>query len=154
VSRRGRNPPTRPGRALFDINVLIALLDSDHLDHDRAIAWLDEEIGSGWASCAITQNGFVRIVSQPRYPNPVSVAAAVDLLEQACATIHHEYWPCDVSLVDQGAIDRSRVHGARQVTDAYLLALATRRGGRFVTFDRSVPLAAVPEATPANLAVL
>jgi toxin-antitoxin system PIN domain toxin len=141
-------------RALLDINVLLALLDADHVDHERARDWLDAEIASGWASCAITQNGFVHIVSQPRYPSPVPAAQAVNLLEQACATAHHEFWPCDVSVLDSDFVDRRKVHGARQVTDAYLLALATRRGGRFVTFDRSVALFAVPSATSANLTVL
>ncbi|OZM79183.1 TA system VapC family ribonuclease toxin [Pseudonocardia sp. MH-G8] len=141
-------------RALLDINVLLALLDSDHVDHRRARAWLDEEIDSGWASCAITQNGFVRIVSQPRYPSPVPPAQAVRLLQRACATPHHEFWPCDVSLLDDAVIDRNKLHGPRQVTDTYLLALAVRHGGRFITFDCSVVLAAVPAATPENLAVL
>jgi toxin-antitoxin system PIN domain toxin len=140
-------------RALLDVNVLLALLDSDHVDHGRASDWLDAEIGSGWASCPITQNGFVRIVSQPRYPSPVPPARAVSLLAQACSTDHHEFWPCDVTILDK-AIDRSRVHGPRQVTDAYLLALATKHGGRFVTFDRSVALSAVPAASAANLTIL
>ncbi|MBO0833188.1 MAG: VapC toxin family PIN domain ribonuclease, partial [Actinobacteria bacterium] len=61
-------------RALLDINVLLALLDVDHVDHLRARQWLEREIESGWASCAITENGFVRIISQPRYPSPVPVA--------------------------------------------------------------------------------
>lgn len=141
-------------RALLDINVLLALLDRDHVDHERARHWLDGEIGLGWASCAITQNGFVRIVTQPRYPSPIAPAQAIDLLEEACATPHHEFWTCDVSVVDDQAIDRSRVHGPRQVTDTYLLALATGRGGRYVTFDRSVPLSSVPAATEANLTIL
>ena len=55
-------------RALLDINVLLALPDSDHIDHERARDWISTEIRHGWASCAITQNGFVRIISQPRYP--------------------------------------------------------------------------------------
>ena len=141
-------------RALLDINVLLALFDSDHVDHQLARRWLDSEIASGWASCAITQNGFVRIISQPRYPSPVAPAQAAQLLEQACSTAYHEFWPCDISFLDNAVVDRSRVHGPRQVTDAYLLALATCRGGRFVTFDRSVALSAVPAATSANLTVL
>jgi toxin-antitoxin system PIN domain toxin len=141
-------------RALLDVNVLLALLDSDHVDHGRARAWLTAEIGSGWASCPITQNGFVRIISQPRYPSPISPAEAVGLLERACAERHHQFWPCEISVLDGKVIDRSRVHGPRQVTDAYLLALATVNGGRFVTFDRSVVLSAVPAASPANLTVL
>lgn len=141
-------------RALLDINVLLALLDSDHIDHERARDWLDGEIRGGWASCAITQNGFVRIISQPRYPSPISPAQAADLLDDACSTPHHEFWPCDVSLLDDNVIDRDRLHGHRQVTDAYLLALATRHGGRFATFDQTVPQSAVTKATPANLITL
>lgn len=141
-------------RALLDINVLLALLDSDHIDHERAREWIDAEITQGWASCAITQNGFVRVVSQPRYPSPVSPTEALDLLGEACAEPHHEFWPCDVTLLDAKAIDRTRLHGPRQVTDAYLLALATRHNGRFVTFDQSIALSAVIGATPANLVVL
>jgi toxin-antitoxin system PIN domain toxin len=141
-------------RALLDINVLIALLDSDHVEHERARAWIDMEVGSGWASCAITQNGFVRVISQPRYPSPVSPTEAIDLLDQACTEPHQVFWPCDTSLLDARSIDRTHVHGPRQVTDAYLLALATHHGGRFVTFDRSVPVSAVHAATPANLVTL
>lgn len=142
----------RPGRALLDVNVLLALLDADHVDHATARRWIDAGIEAGWASCAITQNGFVRIVSQPRYPSPVPPAVAMDVLGQACAADHHEFWPCDVSVLD--GVDRERVHGARQVTDAYLLALAVRHAGRFVTFDRSVALAAVPGADEHHLVVI
>lgn len=127
-------------RALLDINVLLALLDSDHIDHQRARDWIDGEIATGWASCAITQNGFVGIISQPRYPSPISPTEAIALLDRACAEPHHEFWHCDVSLLDGKAIDRTHLHGPRQVTDAYLLALATRHQGRFVTFDQSVPV--------------
>jgi toxin-antitoxin system PIN domain toxin len=141
-------------RALLDINVLLALLDSDHVDHHQAHEWLDDNIDAGWASCAITENGFVRIISQPRYPSPVSPAEAIDLLGRACDGVHHDFWPCDVSLMDTPIVDRSRLHGPRQVTDAYLLALATAHGGRFATFDRSLSLASVHGATQDHLAVL
>lgn len=141
-------------RALLDINVLIALLDRDHADHERARRWIEAEVHHGWASCAITENGFVRIVSQPRYPNPVTPAAAVDLLARATATEHHESWHCAISVLDDDIIDRSRLLGPRQVTDAYLLALATSQGGRFATFDTSISLMAVRGATDANLTLI
>jgi uncharacterized protein len=141
-------------RALLDINVLLALLDSDHVDHDRAHDWLDDEIAAGWASCAITENGFVRILSQPRYPSPVSPAQAIDLLSRACDSSHHAFWPCDVSVLEAQVVDRSRLHSPRQVTDAYLLALAVGHEGRFVTFDRSVALASVHGAAEDHLTVL
>ena len=141
-------------RALLDVNVLLALLDGDHVDHDRAHTWLDSEIDAGWASCPITENGFVRIISQPRYPSPVSPSEAAALLGRACAGVHHVFWPCDVSLLDAAIIDPTRLHGPRQVTDAYLLALATAHDGRFVTFDGSIPLSAVRGATERHLAAL
>lgn len=141
-------------RALLDVNVLLALLDQDHIDHRRARAWLEAEVSAGWASCPITENGFVRIISQPRYPNPVSPSEAIELLSAAASQHHHEFWHCDLSLLDPSVVDRTRVHGPRQVTDAYLLALAASRNGRFVTFDRSISLSAVPAATPENLAIV
>ncbi len=141
-------------RALLDVNVLLALLDSDHVDHGRAADWLDDEIAAGWASCAITENGFVRVLSQPRYPSPVSSAQAIALLSEARDGGHHAFWPCDVSLLDPRIIDPSRLHGSRQVTDAYLLALATVHDGRFVTFDRSLSLTSVYGASEEHLTVL
>jgi uncharacterized protein len=141
-------------RSLLDINVLLALLDSDHVDHVRAHEWLDEEIAYGWASCPITQNGFVRVISQPRYPSPISPAQAIELLDRACASRHHAQWPCDLSILDARVFDRSHLHGPRQVTDAYLLALARANEGRFVTFDRSVPTSAVPAASESDLVVI
>jgi len=141
-------------RALLDINVLLALLDADHVAHGQARQWLASEISSGWASCALTQNGFVRVLSQPRYPSPVTPAEAIARLSRATAGEHHAYWPCEMSLLDPDNVDRSKVLGPRQVTDVYLLALATARGGRFVTFDRSVPLDAVAGARAENLLVL
>lgn len=109
-------------RALLDINVLLALLDGDHLDHGRARSWLEAEIAAGWSSCPITENGFVRVISQPRYPNPITPAEAISLLRAATEQPHHQFWGCDLSLLDPSALDQSRLHGPRQVTDAYLLA--------------------------------
>ena len=140
-------------RALLDINVLLALLDQDHTEHLRARAWMSREIAGGWASCAITQNGFVRIVSQAGYPNSVSPRVAMDVLEVATSTEHHEFWDCSLSILGS-AVDRSMIHGPRQVTDVYLLALAAEREGRFVTFDRAIPLSSVTSATAQNLTVL
>ncbi len=141
-------------RALLDINVLLALLDADHVDHQRAQEWISGEIQHGWASCALTQNGFVRILSQPRYPSPVSPSEAVERLRRATNTEYHEFWPCSISLLEDRRINSGHVHGPRQVTDAYLLALAVEHGGRFVTFDRSIPLSAAKGAAPDQLVVV
>ncbi|MDA8296273.1 MAG: PIN domain-containing protein [Actinomycetota bacterium] len=141
-------------RALLDINVLLALFDSDHVDHSLAHRWLAAEIGDGWASCPMTENGFVRIISQPRYPSPISPGRAIELLRRSQETTHHEHWPCDISIGDPRRLDRRRLHGPRQVTDAYLLALAVAHGGRFVTFDRTISISAVPDAVEDDLVVV
>lgn len=141
-------------RALLDVNVLLALLDASHVDHRSARSWIEQEIDGGWASCPLTQNGFVRVISQPRYPSPVPVPEAIERLDWATRSEYHAFWPGDRSLLDPSFVDRSRIHGPRQVTDLYLLALAVHHGGRFVTFDRTVPLSAVHGADPSHLEVL
>ncbi|HTQ10402.1 MAG TPA: TA system VapC family ribonuclease toxin [Fimbriimonadaceae bacterium] len=141
-------------RALLDVNVLLALLDAAHVDHERARAWISAEIHHGWASCALTQNGFVRIISQPRYPSPVSPSEAIERLRRATSTGYHDFWPCSVSLLEDRHVNPSRLHGPRQVADIYLLALAVQNGGRLVSFDGSIPLSAAPGAKPDHLVVL
>jgi toxin-antitoxin system PIN domain toxin len=141
-------------RALLDVNVLIALLDSDHASHDSAINWFAKHARDGWASCPITQNGCIRIMSHPAYPNPLPVQAVVEHLAEACRQDIHEFWPDEVSLLDSDVVDSTRIHGPRQLTDIYLLALAVRNEGRLVTFDTGIPLAAVRRATPQKLLIL
>jgi len=141
-------------RALLDVNVLIALLDPDHAMYARATDWLAANVRTGWASCPITQNGCIRIMAHPGYPNPVPVGAIVERLAEAVATAHHRFWPDDISVLDADIADRTRIHGPRQVTDLYLLALAVRHRGRFVSFDASIPLAAVRGAERKHLVAL
>jgi uncharacterized protein len=141
-------------RALLDINVLIALLDSDHASHDSAIDWFAKHAREGWASCPITQNGCIRIMSNPAYPNPLPVQAVIQHLGDACRQDIHEFWPDEVSLLDSEVVDTTRIHGPRQLTDIYLFALAVQHEGRLVTFDTGIPLAAVRKATTQNLLVL
>jgi hypothetical protein len=141
-------------RALLDVNVLIALLDADHVLHARATTWFASNARTGWASCPITQNGCIRIMSHPGYPNAPSARAVMEHLTDACSSSLHEFWPDDVSLLDTGAIDAARIHGPRQLSDIYLLSLAIRHGGRFVTFDTSVPLDAVRKAEANHILVL
>ncbi|WP_285589508.1 TA system VapC family ribonuclease toxin [Actinomycetospora sp. NBRC 106378] len=124
------------------------------MDHERAWEWADTELSHGWASCAITENGFVRIISQPRYPSPVSPHRAVDLLRTSRDGSDHEFWPCDVSSLDEDVLTTERIHGPRRLTDAYLLALAARYDGRFVTVDRRVGRDAVPAAEDRHLVIL
>ena len=141
-------------RALLDVSVLLALLDADHAQHALVARWAVEEMGAGWASCAITENGFVRIVSQPRYTSPLTTAAAARLLARTRSHGPHEFWPCDVSLLDHARADASRLLGPQQVTDAYLLALAVAHEGQFVTLDGRVDPSVVTGATSDHLTVL
>jgi uncharacterized protein len=141
-------------RALLDVNVLIALLDSDHASHDSAIDWFAKHAREGWASCPITQNGCIRIMSNPAYPNPLPVQAVIQHLADACRQDIHEFWPDEVSLLDSEVVDTTRIHGPRQLTDIYVFALAVQHEGRLVTFDTGIPLAAVRKATTQNLLIL
>lgn len=141
-------------RALLDVNVLIALLDPDHSLHARATQWFASHAREGWASCPITQNGCVRIMSHPGYPNPFPVRVVMERLAEAISGAPHAFWPDDISLLDTRVADASRIHGPRQLTDVYLLALAVRHGGRFVTFDGTVALSAVRGTEHDHLLVL
>jgi hypothetical protein len=143
-----------PARALLDVNLLVALLDGGHLHHGPAMDWLAAHARHGWASCPLTQNGCIRILSQPAYPNPQPPAAVAKRLAAAVAHPSHAFWPDDLSLLDAGRLTWERVLGPRHITDVYLLALAVRHDGTLVSFDRSIDLAAVPGATKRHLTVL
>lgn len=140
--------------SLFDVNVLIALFDPAHIHHDRAHGWWKANKEHGWASCPITQNGFVRVVSQPRYPNPISAPEAIRRLRNATLKPGHVFWPDDVSLLDTQRFDSKRILGPNQVRDLYLLALAMRNDGRLATFDQAVSLSAVRGATGKHCVIL
>jgi toxin-antitoxin system PIN domain toxin len=141
-------------RALLDVNVLIALLDADHASHGRVWEWFSDSAPGGWASCPLTQNGCVRIMSHHGYPNALSVPHVMERLREAVASTHHAFWPDDLSLLDERVADATRIHGPRQLTDLYLLALAVRHGGRFVTFDRAIAVSAIQGAEARHLLAL
>lgn len=141
-------------RALLDVNVLIALLDQGHLHHNAASLWMARNSKAGWASCPLTQNGCLRILSLTSYPNAQPTAVVAKRLAEAAETSLHEFWPDSVSLLGAGVLRWDRVLTSRQITDVYLLALATTHGGRLITFDRGISIAAVPTASAANLLVL
>jgi len=141
-------------RALLDVNVLVALFDGNHSLHSQAMRWFDEHADTGWASSPITQNGCIRVMSQPTYPERVPVASLVQRLRGATTHRAHEFWPDDASLLDDAAIDATRIHGPGRVTDVYLLALAVAHDGCLVTLDQGIPLAAVKGAQKKHLVVL
>jgi toxin-antitoxin system PIN domain toxin len=141
-------------RALLDVNLLVALLDANHVHHDRAHLWWKEHRAGGWASCPLTQNGCLRVLSQPKYPNAQPLSAVHDLLVRQTASPDHAFWSDDTSLLDSQVFDHSRILGPSQLTDVYLLALAVRNGGRLATLDGGVPLAAVRGAETRHLVTL
>jgi toxin-antitoxin system PIN domain toxin len=141
-------------RALLDVNVLIALLDAGHVHHQAASAWLYANIDAGWASCPLTQNGCLRILSTEAYPRRQSVAAVAARLLEATQTAHHEFWPDGISVLDASRFDQGRWLNSRQITDAYLLALAVQRNGTFVTLDRNVDLLLVRGGEARHLTVI
>lgn len=141
-------------RALLDVNVLLALFDPDHPHHAAAVSWWTEQQAEGWASCPLTQNGFVRIVSAPSYRRPLRIDEAIRLLRAQLLKPGHVFWPDDISLSDPMLFDQGRLHGSRQITDVYLLALAVKNGGRLVTFDRGIALAAVRGAEARHVVML
>lgn len=144
----------RAGVSLLDVNVLIALCDGRHEHHRIAAEWFVAHAANGWASCPITQNGVIRILSAPAYPGARPVAQVLEQVRTLCAGTHHHFWPDAVSLVQPGVLNPRHLLGHRQLTDTYLLALAVHQGGRFVTLDGAVALQAVHGATPAHLASL
>lgn len=108
----------------------------------------------GWASCPITQNGCLRVLSQPHYPGRLPVKEIVRRLTAATAAREHTFWPDSISICDAGRFVHDRMLTSRSLTDLYLLALAADHGGRLVTFDRSIPSAAVATAQARHLVVL
>ncbi len=123
---------------LLDANVLIALAWPSHLHHLVAHAWFSKNAAKGWATCPITQCAFIRISSNPKIiPDAVTPSEAMELLRQIVTQKHHGFWPDDVSALDEHMAGKLLI-GHRQVTDAYLLALAVRHGGRLVTLDKGL----------------
>jgi uncharacterized protein len=125
-------------RALFDVNVLIALFQPDHVHHQRAHRWWETNQHLGWASCPIVENGFVRILSQPKYPMPQTVSAAIKLLTMAKIATNHEFWADSVSLLNPAIFNTEAFTNHSQITDSYLLALAAENNGRLVTLDQDI----------------
>ncbi|MDB5873762.1 MAG: hypothetical protein JWQ07_3204 [Ramlibacter sp.] len=137
---------------LLDVNVLIALLDDAHVFSKRANAWIDAA-PRRIATCPIVENGVIRIMSAPAYSatHRTSPEQIVEGLRTLAEALDHEFWPDDVSLLDESLVDFSRLHGHRQVTDAYLLALAVRHGGAMASFDMALPLTVVRGASRKHL---
>jgi toxin-antitoxin system PIN domain toxin len=131
---------------LPDVNVMIALHDPAHSDHDKAHRWFMADGRFGWATCPLTENGFARVLSQPRYPNHVgSVSIALDILDNMLLkyAATHQFWPDSSSLRDQTLFRASSIAGPKQITDVYLLGLCQKNEGTLVTLDTGITVAAI-----------
>ena len=144
----------KPRTGLLDVNVLIALFDATHVHHHAAHDWFAVHRRHGWATCPLTENGFLRILTHPRAAvddDPQTVRAS---LRRFCASAGHVFWNDTVSLRDERLFDPSVIVSHRQLTDVYLLGLARRMGGTLVTFDARIPLKAVKGAAQDTLTVI
>ncbi len=141
-------------RALLDVNVLLALFDPGHLFHSRARSWWRNNRDGGWASCPLTENGYLRIVSQKSYPGSIRLADARIQLQAWAVPPRHAFWPDDISLLDATRFDYGRLLGPKQITDVYLLALAVKNGGCLVTLDRGLSVTSVTDAKGESLVTI
>ncbi len=125
--------------ALLDVNILTALLWPAHEHHDVAHRWFRGRSNARWASCSLTQLGFVRIVSNPVFSSDaLSPTAAAALLAENLAHPGHQFWTESLQVPVAIKDVETAIHGYRQLTDAYLLALASRRRSVLATFDRGL----------------
>jgi toxin-antitoxin system PIN domain toxin len=122
--------------ALLDVNALVALAWDSHVHHASIRTWFAANSSAGWATCPLTESGFVRVSSNPKVlPSAIGIDAARAVLTALRAADGHRFLTDDVSLSDD---DVPAINGHRQVTDAHLLTLARRRGVRLVTFDAGI----------------
>ena len=122
--------------ALLDVNALIALAWDSHVHHVRMREWFARHSANGWATCPLTESGFVRVSTNPRVlPSVIGMSAALDVLTALRRLAGHRFITDDVSIADG---DVPAMLGYRQVTDAHLLTLARRSGMRLITFDAAI----------------
>lgn len=124
---------------LLDVNVLVALLWPAHESHQLALRWFHRLGRKGWATCGITQAGFVRIVSNPAFTrDALSPQQAIELLETNAGHPAHRLWKDENGFLSLVAPFADRITGSRQVTDAFLLGLALRNKGKVATLDQAM----------------
>ena len=130
---------------LLDVNVLIALVDPAHIQHDQAHKWFARIGHRGFATCPTTENGLIRIIGHPKYPNsPGPPSVALQSLIAIRGLSDHKFWPDDLSIADAEFVAPERLTSHSRVTDSYLLALAHANGGRLATMDQKLATEVVP----------
>ena len=136
--------------ALLDVDVLIALAWPNHVHHVPARSWCNARRKGGWATCSLTEAGFVRVSCDPSVVgHAVAPGDAIALLRELRRVESHRFWALDRSMVDLPDTILARIQGYRQVTDAVLLATAMEHGGELATFDAGLAqLAGMPGRSP------
>jgi toxin-antitoxin system PIN domain toxin len=130
---------------LLDVNVLISLVDPAHVDHDRAHDWFTRTGHRQFATCPLTENGLVRIVGHPKYPNtPGPPRTVLPSLVAIRGLPGHRFWPDDISIAESRLLLPQLLTSHARVTDGYLLALARAHGGRLATMDTRLATEVVP----------
>jgi predicted nucleic acid-binding protein len=101
----------------------------------------------------MTENGVVRIMANPAYSRSVRFTPneLIGQLRTFTAQTNHEFWPDDVSLLDTKVFASDRIHGSKQISDLYLLAVAAKHGARLATFDETIAVSAVMSANQTHL---
>lgn len=141
--------------SLLDVNVLVALFFPDHVHHDLAHDWFADHRHEGWATCPLTENGFIRVAcQQPSDDVLVRPADVIEHLGRFCSDKRHRSWTDSVSLTDAAVFAPQFIRGHQQLTDVYLLGLARKMGGRLATFDRTIPVKAIRGGTADLLHVI
>ena len=136
---------------LLDVNALMALGWPNHQNHRAVVTRLDRRPAPEWATCALTQLGFVRLSSNPAVVGVRRTPAqVVAVLASLVADRRHRYLPSLPALPDV-ASHFDHLLGHQQVTDAYLLAVAAANEAILLTLDRRL---APPAAVSANVEVL
>lgn len=142
-------------RYLLNINVLIALMDPNHTFHQLTHAWWNQD-GRPWASCPITETGFIRIMTSTAYSknSQLSVAYVKTLLSVFVLNTNHAFWPDHLSLRDEQEFKHTSILSSKHLTDLYLLAIATKNNATLVTFNQNISLSPVTSAKRENLLIL
>jgi toxin-antitoxin system PIN domain toxin len=121
---------------LLDINVLVALFWPTHAQHEVVLKWFAEHRYRGWATCPLTEVGFVRVVSNPVFSrDAVTPKEALGVLAANTVASDHVFWSGDLSLTRAMQFAGPRLVGHQQVVYAYLIALAVKYSGFLVTFE-------------------
>ena len=133
---------------LLDVNVLVALVWPAHESHSAVQRWFARNSRHGWASCALTQAGFVRILSNPAFSrDAVSPREAIRVLSANLKHRRHRFWGDEIGFVQAVEPFRGRIVGHRQVSDACLLGLAIHYDGRLATLDRAIAALLPPDGS-------